>query len=54
MRIDFGDLLIFFGAIMFLAGLYLLDWRLALVAGGILLMVLGSLRLRVTSNNERT
>lgn len=53
MKLDFGDLLVFLGAIMLLFGLYLLDWRYALIGGGLLLIILGSMRLRMTSN-ERT
>lgn len=43
---DLGDFLVLAGAGLFLAGLYLFDWRLALVAGGWLLMILGAVRLK--------
>lgn len=42
---ELGDFLILIGAVMFLVGMYLLDWRLALVGGGVLLMVAGAARL---------
>lgn len=45
MRIDIGDLLVFVGAVMVLAGLWLLDWRLALVAAGLKVLALGVARL---------
>jgi len=41
-----ADLMILTGAGMLLAGLYLFDWRLALVVGGLLLMLAGMARLR--------
>ncbi len=52
MKLDIGDFLVFVGGIMLLVGLYLLDWRLALAAGGGMLIILGSIRLRLS--HERT
>lgn len=45
--IDLGDLLIVAGVALLLAGLYLIDWRLALVGGGALLILFGAARLRL-------
>lgn len=44
--LDYGDLLILLGIVLTLVGFYLLDWRLALIYGGLMLMVAGMLRLR--------
>lgn len=44
--IDFGDVLIFVGWVMVEVGLWLLDPRWALVAGGVALLLLGVARLR--------
>ena len=46
MKADWGDFLILAGLVMALVGLYLLDWRLALVGGGLALMLMGSARLK--------
>lgn len=45
-KMTFGDVLVVVGAGLLLAGLGLLDWRLALAAGGLLLLVMGTVRLR--------
>jgi len=44
--LDYGDLLILLGVVLTLLGFYWLDWRLALIYLGLLLMVFGMLRLR--------
>lgn len=44
--LDIADLLIVIGVILLLIGAYLIDWRLALMVGGALLIVLGIARLQ--------
>ena len=46
MKVTLGDVLVIVGVGLLLTGLALYDWRLALAAGGLLLLVLGSLRLK--------
>ena len=50
MSVDYGDIFVLIGAGMLLAGLYLFDWRLALVGGGILLLFTGVIRLLYNYN----
>ena len=50
--LDYGDLLILLGVVLLLLGLYLIDWRLALVGGGGLLIVLGAARLKMRSGGQ--
>ncbi len=44
--VDIADLLIVLGVVLLLAGAYLIDWRLAMMVGGSLLIVFGVARLR--------
>lgn len=48
--IDLGDLLIVAGVALLMTGLYLFDWRLAMIGGGALLIVFGAARLRMRSD----
>jgi hypothetical protein len=43
--LDIADLIITVGVILLLVGAYLLDWRLTLVVGGMLLIAVGAARL---------
>lgn len=45
MKLDFSDLLIIAGAALLLWGLYLFDYRLAMVGGGIFILLSGIVRL---------
>ena len=45
MRIDFGDVLLLVGLAVLLFGLYLFDYRLAIIGGGIFLLLSGIVRL---------
>jgi hypothetical protein len=44
-KVDFGDFLVMAGAVQVLAGLWLFDWRLAVVWIGLVMMLAGVTRL---------
>jgi hypothetical protein len=44
-KVDFGDFLVSAGAVQVLAGLWLFDWRLAVVWIGLVMMLAGVTRL---------
>ena len=52
MKIDIGDIFVFLGLLLILWGLYAFDWRLAVIAAGLVFMAGGALRLKLARENE--
>ena len=52
MNIDYGDVIATLGAAILFLGLYLIDWRFALVATGFLLLVIGVARVIIRSRKS--